>query len=52
MTEIMYEIPSRPDVEKCIITKDVVDGSKTPILVLKDKSNKAKADKEQVEKGA
>ena len=52
MTEIMYEIPSRPDVEKCIITKDVVDGSKTPILVLKDKSSKAKADKEKVEKGA
>ena len=52
MTEIMYEIPSRTDVEKCIITKDVVDGSKTPILVLKDKSSKAKADKEKVEKGA
>jgi len=51
MTEIMYEIPSRPDVEKCIITKDVVDGSKSPILVLKDKSAK-KADKEKVEKGA
>ena len=31
---------------------DVVDGSKTPILVLKDKSSKAKADKEKVEKGA
>lgn len=51
MTEIMYEIPSRPDVEKCIITKDVVDGSKSPILVLRDKSAK-KADKEKVEKGA
>ena len=24
MTDIMYEIPSRTDVEKCIITKDVI----------------------------
>lgn len=52
MTEIMYEIPSRTDVEKCIITKDVVDGSKTPILVLRDKSTKTKTTKEKVEKGA
>ena len=51
MTEIMYEIPSRPDVEKCIITKDVVDGTKSPILVLRDKSAK-KTDKEKIEKGA
>lgn len=52
MTEIMYEIPSRPDVEKCIITKDVVDGSKTPILVLKEKSAKTKKEKDKIEKGA
>ena len=52
MTEIMYEIPSRPDVEKCIITKDVVDGTKPAILVLKDKSAKAKTEKNKIEKGA
>ena len=41
MTEIMYEIPSRKDVEKCIITKATVDGETRPRLVLIDKKDKA-----------
>ena len=40
MTEIMYEIPSRPEVEKCIINKDVVEGKTKPILVLKGEENR------------
>ncbi|NLA69897.1 MAG: ATP-dependent protease ATP-binding subunit ClpX, partial [Clostridiales bacterium] len=32
MTEIMYEIPSDPDVERCIITKDVVENGAKPLL--------------------
>lgn len=40
MTEIMYEIPSRPDVEKCIITKDVVEGKADPVLVLKGEEDR------------
>ena len=51
MTDIMYEIPSRPDVEKCVITKEVVEGTAEPVLVLREKTNK-KNDKEKIEKGA
>ena len=36
MTEIMYEIPSRDDVEKCIITKETIEDGKQPKLVLTD----------------
>ena len=36
MTEIMYEIPSRDDVEKCIITKDTIEEERQPKLVLTD----------------
>lgn len=34
MTEIMYEIPSREDVRKCIITKSTIDNETMPTLVL------------------
>lgn len=33
MLEVMYEVPSRGDVSKCIITKDVVLKKEPPILV-------------------
>ena len=36
MTDIMYEIPSRNDIEKCIITKGTIDYGTGPALVLKD----------------
>ena len=35
MTDIMYELPSRPEVEKCIITADVVNGDAEPKLILR-----------------
>ena len=38
MTEIMYEIPSRDDVEKCIITKETIEMKGRPKLVLKARS--------------
>lgn len=34
MTDIMYEIPSRNDIRKCIITKSTVDEKAKPALVL------------------
>ena len=34
MTDVMFEIPSRQDVRKCVITKDTVDGAAQPALVL------------------
>ena len=57
MTEIMYELPSRPDVEKCIITKDVVDGNSQPVLVLRGEEKKTErksksAAKQKIEKEA
>jgi len=36
MLEIMYDIPTEKDVEKCIITKDVVLGNGDPIIIKKD----------------
>ena len=38
MTDIMYEIPSRGDVRKCIITKGTIDNDMMPTLVLVDSS--------------
>ena len=36
MMEVMYEIPSIDNVEKCIITKDSVKGEGKPVLVYKE----------------
>jgi len=36
MTDIMYEIPSRDDIKKCIITKGTVEGKHVPRLVLEE----------------
>lgn len=36
MTDIMYEIPSRDDIEKCIITKGTIDAVTGPTLVFKE----------------
>lgn len=44
MTEIMYEIPSRDDVEKCIITEDTIEHNTRPQLVVN--STKELTDKE------
>lgn len=37
MLEVMYEIPSREDIEKCIITKETILNKTEPTLVLSDK---------------
>ncbi|NLK96576.1 ATP-dependent Clp protease ATP-binding subunit ClpX [Defluviitalea saccharophila] len=34
MTDVMYEIPSTKDVEKCIITKETVESKKMPELII------------------
>lgn len=36
MTDIMYEIPSREDIKKCVITKGTVEGDHVPRLVLEE----------------
>lgn len=40
MTDIMYEIPSRSDVSKCIITKETIDNISQPVLVFAEDSEK------------
>lgn len=42
MTNVMYEIPSRQDVAKCIVTKDVLVNKEEPILVTADRKTKKK----------
>ena len=34
MTDIMYEIPSNDKIEKCIITKAVVEGKEKPEVIV------------------
>ncbi|WP_019154722.1 ATP-dependent protease ATP-binding subunit ClpX [Robertmurraya massiliosenegalensis] len=36
MLDVMYELPSRDDISKCIITKETVTESSAPKLLLKD----------------
>ncbi|MGL6108139.1 ATP-dependent Clp protease ATP-binding subunit ClpX [Romboutsia sp.] len=41
MMECMYEVPSREDVKKVVVTIGAVSGGEQPILVLKDKEESA-----------
>jgi len=50
MLNVMYEIPSRDDVEKCIITKDTILNHSEPILILADSQKPRKTGKKQKEK--
>ncbi len=47
MTDIMYELPSRPEVEKCIITAAVVYDGAEPELVLRKETGEAGAELEK-----
>ncbi|MGB4438715.1 MAG: ATP-dependent protease ATP-binding subunit ClpX [Sedimentibacter sp.] len=38
MTEVMYEIPSRDDIIKCVITKDTIANKSEPKLILTKKT--------------
>jgi len=40
MLEVMYEIPSRDDIKKCIVTRETVEKKITPTLVLADQKKK------------
>ncbi len=42
LLDVMYELPSRDNVEKCLITRDVVINKEKPILVTTDKRKKRK----------
>ncbi|WMM25704.1 ATP-dependent Clp protease ATP-binding subunit ClpX [Tissierella sp. MB52-C2] len=45
MLDIMYEIPSRDDVEKCVITKETIENKVEPTLVLSDRKKKSRSKK-------
>lgn len=42
MKDVMYEIPSRTDINKCIVTKDVVKNNEEPLLVTTSDRKKKK----------
>ncbi|MDO4487114.1 MAG: ATP-dependent Clp protease ATP-binding subunit ClpX [Bacillota bacterium] len=48
MTNIMYELPSRDDVNKCIITRETVESERDPQLIIAD-SNRLSAGKTKAE---
>jgi len=39
MLDIMYELPNRKDIEKCIVTKDVVVQGQEPIFIKEEKKS-------------
>ena len=41
MLELMYEIPSRDDVEECLINEEVIEQGAKPLLVLKQEAESA-----------
>ena len=44
MTDIMYELPSRGDIKKCIITKGTIDYNTGPALVLEEPKRNKKSE--------
>ncbi len=50
MLDVMFEIPSREDIEKCIITKDVVLKKSEPIIIISEEQRSRKGLKKQKEK--
>jgi ATP-dependent Clp protease ATP-binding subunit ClpX len=47
MLDIMFDVPSRGDVKKCIITKDTIKNNSMPILILSDSPSKKLAPPKQ-----
>ncbi len=41
MLDVMYEIPSQPDVKECVINEEVVTNNEKPILIYEPKSESA-----------
>ncbi|MDR3271291.1 MAG: ATP-dependent Clp protease ATP-binding subunit ClpX [Peptococcaceae bacterium] len=42
MQDVMYEVPSRTDVEKCIVTEKVILKEEAPLLITVEKTKKGK----------
>ena len=48
MTDIMYDIPSRDDVKKCIITKETIEKGTRPTLIYGREKSTKKDDNENI----
>jgi len=49
MLEVMYELPAKTDVKKCVVTKNVISKGERPVLVMSDSSDVAEKAGEKVE---
>ncbi len=49
MLEIMFDIPSRDDIKKCIVTKETIERQQQPTLVLAESKKLKKKKKDDVE---
>jgi ATP-dependent Clp protease ATP-binding subunit ClpX len=36
----MYDLPSRPEIQKCVITKEVIENNSEPILEIEEEIEK------------
>ncbi|HLS52990.1 MAG TPA: ATP-dependent Clp protease ATP-binding subunit ClpX [Tissierellaceae bacterium] len=52
MLDIMYEIPSRTDVEKCLITKETIEQKGKPTLVLSEKTKRGRTEQSDKKESA
>ena len=41
MLELMYELPSRDDVEECVVNEDVIEHGADPLIVVKREAESA-----------
>ncbi|CAG0960691.1 ATP-dependent Clp protease ATP-binding subunit ClpX [Myxococcaceae bacterium] len=41
MLELMYDIPSRDDIEECVVSEEVIEGGQQPLLVFKREAESA-----------
>jgi len=49
MLEMMYELPNKSNIKKCIITKNVITKAERPVLVFSDDKENAGTEKESAE---
>jgi len=42
LLDVMFDLPSRDDIERCVVTREVVVNGENPILVTKDNKRKKK----------
>ena len=50
MLDIMYDLPSQPNVKECIINEDVVSAKSDPILLYESGETEGEEEKEKEKK--